>query len=341
MIRFCFSLTTLLLIVTAATADPPDADHPFMGEYHGSVNADGKTSRAGLQVVALGNGEFTGMAYGGGLPGSGWDQKNRIKVSGNRTENTVTLTTDEGHKVTLDGLYANVQDKDGNDIGRLKKVIRSSATLGAYPPEYSIVLFDGHGTQAFKDGKVDDEGYLKVGTELLPLYGDFTLHMEFRIPYYPERRGQHRGNSGLYINSRYEVQILDSFGLEGLPNECGGLYRQKAADQNMALPPGSWQTYDIRFRSPKFDSAGEKTENARITVRHNNVVIHDDYEIIAKTGAGKKEAPNLLPTKLQDHASDVQFRNMWLIDHSRGTVCEPIGPAIVIDSVVSACSCCD
>ena len=321
MIRVSFAAFALLCSISLPPSLCPaqelDDDFPFVGEFHGSI-ANGKGSKnIGLQTVALGDGEFTGMLYDGGLPGGGWNQNERWTVTGKRTDSVLSLTSADGRKISVEGIFADVKSADDQPLGKLKKVIRTSATLGQLPPEYSIVLFDGHGTQAFKNGQVDDEGYLKVGTELLPVYGDFTMHLEFRIPYYPTRRSQHRGNSGLYINSRYEVQILDSFGLEGKKNECGGLYRQKAADQNMALPPTAWQTYDIRFKSPQFDGEGKKIANARITVRHNNVVIHDDYEIVAKTGAGKKEAPELLPIKLQDHASAVQFRNIWMIDHSQ------------------------
>ena len=128
----------------------------------------------------------------------------------------------------------------------------------------------------------------------------------------PYARGQARANSGVYIQRRYEVQILDSFGLKGVHNECGGLYRQQEPDVNMCFPPLSWQTYDIEFTAAQWNAAGEKTANARLTVLHNGEPIHRNRELRNKTGAGKPEGPEPLPIYLQDHGNPVQFRNVWL-----------------------------
>jgi hypothetical protein len=118
----------------------------------------------------------------------------------------------------------------------------------------------------------------------------------------------------VYIQQRYEVQILDSFGLEGIENECGGLYRQTRPDLNMCLPPLAWQTYDIWFTPPQFAEDGKtKTANAHITVLHNGVAIHRHREVTAKTGGGKAEGPDPLPINLQDHGNPVMFRNIWLV----------------------------
>ena len=147
------------------------------------------------------------------------------------------------------------------------------------------------------------------------------MHAEFRLPYMPHARGQNRSNSGFYLLSSYEVQVLDSFGLEGIKNECGALYRYKQPDINMCLPPLQWQTYDITFRSPTFDAAGNKLCNARITVLHNGVAVHNNFEVERKTGAGKPESPAPRPIKLQDHSNPVRYRNIWLIDLDRPCGC--------------------
>ncbi len=139
------------------------------------------------------------------------------------------------------------------------------------------------------------------------------MHIEFLVPYMPSARGQGRGNSGVYLQSRYEVQILDSFGLEGAFNECGALYRQRAPDLNMAFPPLSWQTYDITFHAPVFDVCGNKCRFGRLTVLHNGVAVQNDIRIQTKTGAGQPEGPSVLPIKLQNHGNPVQFRNIWLM----------------------------
>jgi hypothetical protein len=146
-------------------------------------------------------------------------------------------------------------------------------------------------------------------------FRDFTIHVEFRIPFEPTKRGQGRGNSGLYLQGRYEVQMLDSFGLEGRNNECGGIYGIKDPDVNMALPPLAWQTYDIDYTAAKFDAASKKIANARITVKHNGVVIHQDVELPkGTTAAPVKEGPEPGPIHLQDHGNPVRYRNIWVVE---------------------------
>jgi hypothetical protein len=162
------------------------------------------------------------------------------------------------------------------------------------------------------------EGVLEVGKGSVMTkekYQDFRLHVEFNIPQPPEgAKDQARGNSGVYIQRRYEVQILDSFG-EDPPraNGCASLYKQKAPDKNAGKKPGEWQTYDITFRAARFDAAGKKTENARITVVWNGVKVHDDAELKDKTGAGKPEGAEPGPILLQDHGAKVKFRNLWIV----------------------------
>ncbi len=193
---------------------------------------------------------------------------------------------------------------------------RSSPTLGQQAPPNATVIFDGTNTDLLKGGKMTDDGLLMEGTEF-DVPHDFRLHLEFRLPYMPYARGQGRSNSGVYLQSRYEVQILDSFGLEGVANECGGLYKTLPPDLNMCLPPLRWQTYDLEFHAPHFDEDGNKTEPARLTLRHNGVLIHDNVAIPNKTGAGRPEAATLLPTKLQNHSNPVRFRNIWMVELPR------------------------
>lgn len=140
------------------------------------------------------------------------------------------------------------------------------------------------------------------------------MHVEFLLPYEPDFDGQKRGNSGCYILSRYEVQVLDSFGLPPLNFGCGSIYRTRPPDINMSYPPLRWQTYDIVFTSPRWLSNGEKRRNAKITLWHNGVKIHDDIEISDKTGRGQPEEPSLLPILFQDHSHPVRYRNIWMID---------------------------
>jgi len=193
---------------------------------------------------------------------------------------------------------------------------RYSPRTGAAPPWNAIVLFDGKQTDHLKNAKVSDQGLLQIGAETVDPYRDFTLHAEFKTPYMPYARGQARGNSGFYLQKRYEVQVLDSFGLEPAKDYAGGLYKFKAPDVNMAFPPLSWQTYDIYFTAARFDDAGMKTANARITVVHNGVVIHNNVSLENKTGGGSQEGPQPLPILFQNHGNPVEFRNVWLVDNS-------------------------
>ncbi|MDR7327407.1 family 16 glycoside hydrolase [Catenuloplanes niger] len=145
-------------------------------------------------------------------------------------------------------------------------------------------------------------------------YGDYKLHVEFKVPLLPpDVTGQDRGNSGVYQQERYELQILDSFGDTTLNNnEAGAIYQLKPPDVNAATAPETWQTYDITFRAARYDAAGVKTENARITVVWNGKKIHDNVQIPAGTGGNIPEGPSTGAIRLQDHGNKVQYRNIWI-----------------------------
>jgi len=148
-------------------------------------------------------------------------------------------------------------------------------------------------------------------------FTDFKLHLEFRTPFMPEARGQGRGNSGVYLQGRYEIQILDSYGLEGRDNECGGIYKVAEPRVNMCAPPMQWQTYDIIFRAPRFDDSGRKTSDAWLATIHNGVKIHDRVKIPSPTGGAVDD--NVAEPGgicLQDHGNPVQFRNIWLVEQN-------------------------
>jgi hypothetical protein len=198
---------------------------------------------------------------------------------------------------------------------KLKKAERTSPTLGAKPPAGALVLFDGSNADAWQGGKVDARGLLQAGTKSKQSFGDCTLHVEFRTPFMPTARGQGRGNSGVYLQDRHEVQVLDSFGLKGENNECGGIYTVAKPKVNMCFPPLSWQTYDIDYEAAKWDAAGGKTSPARITVRHNGVLIHDKVEVgKATTSAGRQDGPEPGPIQLQNHGNPVFYRNIWIVE---------------------------
>jgi len=145
-------------------------------------------------------------------------------------------------------------------------------------------------------------------------YTDFRMHVEFNVNNVPDVDAEKNGNSGIYIQKRYELQILNSHGVspeDYKASYAGSLYRQKKPDKLVSKPAGEWQTYDIVFRAARFKD-GERIEKARISVQHNGVLIHDDYALVNKTGAGQKEGPEPGPIKFQGHHNPVKFRNAWI-----------------------------
>ena len=298
-----------------------DPDYHIQGEYIGSIPFAGVCRPIGLQVVALGKGQFDALIYRGGLPGNGFDGSPRLKLTGSWIDERVVLGGEDLVIYLQIGYAAVVKNTAGQRLSFLQPVKRLSPTMGALPPANAIVLFDGKNTDRLKNAKVTPDGLLEIGCETKDSYQNFTLHGEFRTPYMPLARGQARGNSGFYLQKRYEVQVLDSFGLELQFNDCGSLYKFKAPDLNMSFPPLRWQTYDIVFTAPKFDSEGQRICKGRITVRHNGVLIHDRLELENKTGGGSPEGPNPLPILLQNHGNPVHYRNIWLIDHDQSGVC--------------------
>lgn len=306
----------------AAAAEDPD--FAVQGEYAGELMVDGEEVRVGVQVVARGSGKFDVVAYPGGLPGDGWDEGDLFRGSATR-EGTgeaavVKVEVQDGYGVTRRAEIRSselvVLGEDGGEVGRLERAKRSSPTLGLEPPEGAVVIFDGPGPADEKatlvDGRMTDDGLLMEGVTTAAEFGDAAWHIEFRLPYQPRAQGQKRGNSGAYVGGCYEVQLLDSFGLEGLSNECGGIYGAAAPLLNMGLPPLEWQTYDIDYTAPRFEG-GRKVASARMTVRHNGVVIHADREVPEMTPGGpKREEAAAGPLYLQDHGDPVRFRNVWV-----------------------------
>ena len=282
--------------------DPIDAaaEHPdflLQGEYQGSRNGE----RIGLQAADMEQGQFLVSVYRGGLPGDGWN-KSAI----------------DSRVLSRGELKQSVKD--------LKRVERVSVTMGKKAPAGALNVFEGEPNELVS-GKIEN-GYLWAGSQTTKPVGSFQMHLEFRLPFKPGRRpsSQDRGNSGVYIFNNYECQVIDSFALDLIEDNCpfktesrnkqwcGSFYQFKTPDVSMVYPPLRWQTYDIDFTAPVFE-AGKKVKNARITVYHNGVLIHEDVELPKGTGAGggrpEKEKGTI---HFQGHGNPVAFRNIWILE---------------------------
>ena len=146
-------------------------------------------------------------------------------------------------------------------------------------------------------------------------FTDFMLHLEFMTPDMPEATGQAKGNSGVFLQGRYELQVLDSYGIE-VPGkgDCGAVYNQFAPLVNACKPPLQWQTYDVIFRASRVDDDGKVIEQARVTLLQNGMVIHNNVQTLGPTGGNiddKLGKPG--PLLLQDHGNPVKYRNIWIV----------------------------
>jgi hypothetical protein len=297
-----------------AFTDPAKAgpDYAVQGEYAGNLQWNGAPTKIGAQVIALGDGKFDAVLYSGGLPGDGWKRGDFREKAGGKTEGDATNFKSEKWTAKLAGGALSVIGSGGDSLGSLAKVERKSPTLGEKPPAGATVLFDGANADQFKNGKIVEGDLLLAGTFTKDKFTDFMLHIEFRTPFVPAARGQARGNSGVYLQNRYEVQVLDSFGLEGADNECGGIYKIATPLVNMCLPPLTWQTYDVKITAARYEG-DKRVKDARVTIKHNGVVIQDDLELPHATPGGQGEGPDPAPLQLQQHGNPVTYRNIWIV----------------------------
>jgi hypothetical protein len=307
--------------------NPDAANIPLIGDWVGTIGKDPIVA----QVIAMPKGEYLVNMM------AKFDTRDAklAVLTGKSDKLTGSPKTGKDIKwvarLTAEGLTGTVEGDARKTSFSLKRVMRLSHRLGAKPPAGAVVLI-GPDTKdlsaTFTRGggkpcgwKLLDGGVMQCvprgGSALTKKkFGSVHLHVEFRTAFMPEAKGQGRSNSGLYIQNRYECQVLDSYGLKGVANECGGMYRAVAPRVNMCAPPMQWQSYDIFFRAPKFDASGKKqTEGAHITVVHNGVLIHNDVTLAKGTGAGGGRKPIAAEfLLLQDHGNPVEFRNIWAVD---------------------------
>lgn len=193
------------------------------------------------------------------------------------------------------------------------------------PPSDAIVLFDGKDLSQWLDDKngparwdvsngvatVNHTGYIHTKRP----FGDCQLHVEWATPYQIEGEGQGRGNSGVFLQERYEIQVLDSYTNQTYFNgQAGAVYSQYPPLVNCCRPPGEWQVYDIIYHAPRFADDGSVISKGRVTVLQNGVLVQDNVEIQGVTGYPPKYTKHELkePLQLQDHGNPVRYRNIWI-----------------------------
>ena len=312
---------TLALAVFAAEEKPKAAEKPKAETFTDPARAgqdyldqgEYKNDWGGAQVIALGDDKFRMVTYRGGLPGDGWDKEFKQEINGKRADGKIVFTSTNNYRAELAAGKITI-NSDAGGPWTMEKTERRSPTLGAKAPAGAVVLFDGTSTDEWKGGHMDERHLLQAGTTSKKVFTNFSMHLEFLLPFKPLGRGQDRGNSGVYLLDRYECQVLDSFGLKGENNECGGFYQQAKPLVNMCYPPLTWQTYDFDVTAATWDEAGKKVKNTTVTVKHNGVVIHDNIELKKETPTGgMKEVPKGGGVFLQGHGNPVFYRNIWVV----------------------------
>ena len=322
------ALTAACGLAAEAPAKKP-AD-PFTGEYLGKYEgADGKAVPAEAKVVPDGGGKYRVVLVA--PPVTEGPTKMRIELKGKAEGGKLKFSGKVG-KAQWVGVVAGKQVKaeaegDGEARFQGKWTVRKSPTEGAKPPAGAVVLLpmtDGPpplDAWTNKKWKALPGGVMQIargGNDSIKKFGDVKLHVEFRVPYEPTRRGQGRGNSGVYLQKRYEVQVLDSFGLKPRGGDCGAIYSVAAPKVNACLPPLRWQTYDVTFRAPRADADKKLAQPGKMTVLHNGIEIHKDVPLKGTTRAGAKGLVQLGPLHLQDHGHPVQYRNIWIVEVKAG-----------------------
>ena len=315
----CFVSLFVLTVLTGSIF----ADN-IMGQYKGTFFPDSQVKiDATAKVVAEGGGKYRIMIN---APTSDPDREGAfLEINGmaDGSGNVVNIENQSFGGYTWKGQISDGRLTLGSAYGlhfELNKIESKSPNAGMKPPSGAVILlpfgkenadlsqWTNENWKALENGVM--ECVPKKGANKTKLeFGDIKhFHIEFKLPLEPEKRGQGRANSGVYISDAYEVQVLDSFGLLHTSGDCGGLYNIARARVNACLPPEVWQTYDITFRAPRFDDNGQVKELPRITVIHNGIKIHDNQEIPKARNREKG------PIQLQDHGHPIQFRNVWIIE---------------------------
>ncbi len=333
--RFAFACGVLTLAATMALGAAAKKSSemtepgPFLGEYEGTFTpAGGAAAKASAKVFGQPGDVYKVVLI---LPSDKEGEVGMVYTIAGKADGEKLLISGKASDMEFTGaiekqqLVAEAKGEKGGKFD-LKFTVRKSPTEGQKPPKDALVLL------AFEEGKApamdawDNKTWVAEANEscihkgkgdikTVQKFADVQLHVEFMTPYMPDATGQARGNSGVYLQDRYEVQVLDSLGLVPQKNDCGALYNVAAPKGMAALPPLRWQTYDITFVAPKLEN-GKVVKTGNITVLHNGILILDKQELPVQPAnpAGARGVVDVGVLKLQDHGNTVKFRNIWLVE---------------------------
>lgn len=289
---------------------PDEMKDAAMGEYQ-TAGQNGVLAR----IIPEGDNNYRAVVYAPNADGT----TGRVELTGKWENNQIAFSGNDWTGTwNADKLKLSNAGKDWE----FARHNRTSPTLGQRPPQGAVVLLPYVPDQPTNLNEWQNTNWLLMNDGSMRVnngdnrtkreFGDFKLHIEWMAPLMPKDRGQGRGNSGVYLQERYEVQVLDSFGLDSKDNDAGGIYQVSKPKVNASLPPGVWQTYDITFRAPRFNADGTLAKPANATVVHNGITIHENLDIPKPTGGGAEGNVAKGVFKLQDHGNPVRFRNIWV-----------------------------
>ncbi len=322
-------LIAVVIMTDAVVAAPVDASFtpdPWVGVYRGVGEGEAGQCLAEATITATGAGRYQ-MAIR--LPDAGETETIALELARTEGEDEITFRhraegVDWQGQVRLKGSETVVYLKNEQRKFKLKKVVMQSPTLDAPPPPGAIELLPWREGEAPGMNEWSNntwpalaDGSMQVGRRdntTRRKFGSYQLHLEFMIPAEPEGRGQKRGNSGVFLNERYEIQVLDSFGFGAEKDSCGAVYGLAPPWVNASYPPLAWQTYDIDFFGPLLDDKGRIMALPKVTVRHNGVLIHEGREIERPTDIKRFGHQGRGRIVLQDHRHPVRYRNIWVVE---------------------------